>query len=364
MSAHAETTDDKIKNAGTQIDNLEQEKDEKENALDQLNNYKKTLSKDLSDLDNQLADISASLDELQVQVDEKNTSIAEKEIEVEKMQQQCDLQYNNMKKRIRYTYENGQQNVLEMLLDSSSFTDFLNRAEYALAIQKYDRQMLDDYQRNVVTLQAEKETLEDEKTQLVALQDEMTDKQAQVNTLIHEKQNKISVADAEINQTQAEIDDYERQIEDQKAYEKELEKQKAEEDAKRLAEIKAREAEENLKDKIVVPQAGDEALLAALIQCEAEGESYEGKLAVGSVVMNRVASSYFPNTVVGVIYQSGQFSPVASGRFATVLGKGANSTCVQAAKEVLGGVRTLSCLYFRVNTGVIDGIVIGNHVFY
>ena len=50
--------------------------------------------------------------------------------------------------------------------------------------------------------------------------------------------------------------------------------------------------------------ASDVAMLAALIQCEAGGESYEGKLAVGSVVMNRVDSSYFPDTVVGVIYQT------------------------------------------------------------
>ena len=102
----------------------------------------------------------------------------------------------------------------------------------------------------------------------------------------------------------------------------------------------------------------------ALIQCEAGGESYEGKLAVGSVVMNRVDSSYFPDTVVGVIYQSGQFSPVASGRFAVVLSSGADASCVQAATEVLAGTRTLNCLYFRRNNGLINGTVIGNHVFY
>ena len=87
-------------------------------------------------------------------------------------------------------------------------------------------------------------------------------------------------------------------------------------------------------------------------------------LAVGSVVLNRVASGSFPNSVVGVIYQSGQFSPVASGRFANVLAKGAGSASVQAAKEVLGGRRTISALYFRRNTGLIEGTVIGNHVFY
>ena len=110
--------------------------------------------------------------------------------------------------------------------------------------------------------------------------------------------------------------------------------------------------------------SSDLALLAALIQCEAGGESYEGKLAVGSVVLNRVNSSHFPNTVAGVIYQGGQFSPVASGRFASVLAKGADRSCTQAAGEVLGGNITIGTLYFRVNDGSIPGTVIGNHVFY
>jgi len=65
-----------------------------------------------------------------------------------------------------------------------------------------------------------------------------------------------------------------------------------------------------------------------------------------------------------VIYQGGQFSPVASGRFASVLAKGANQTCTRAANEVLGGNITVKSLYFRKNDGSIPGTVIGNHVFY
>ena len=156
---------------------------------------------------------------------------------------------------------------------------------------------------------------------------------------------------------------YAKEIEEQKAYEAKLEQQKAQEDAARMEEIKKQE-EEGANGANVVAQAGDLELLAALIQCESEGEPYEGKLAVGSVVLNRVASSYFPNSIVGVIYQSGQFSPVASGRFATVLAQGANGECTQAAQEVLGGRITTNALYVRRNTGTIQGTVIGNHVFY
>ena len=85
---------------------------------------------------------------------------------------------------------------------------------------------------------------------------------------------------------------------------------------------------------------------------------------MASVVLNRVKSSHFPNTVAGVIYQSGQFSPVASGRYALRLEQGVNSTCMQAAQEALGGTITIDALFFRTNNGIVQGTVIGNHVFY
>lgn len=146
-------------------------------------------------------------------------------------------------------------------------------------------------------------------------------------------------------------------------YEKQLEIQKAKEDVARLAAIKKQE-QENRSNVTYTPAQSDAYLLAAIIQCEAWGEPYDGKLAVGSVIMNRVRSSYFPNTVSGVIYQGGQFSPVASGRLAYRLEQGVDSDCMSAAQAVLGGMSTTNCLYFRVNNGIIEGTVIGNHVFY
>ena len=105
-------------------------------------------------------------------------------------------------------------------------------------------------------------------------------------------------------------------------------------------------------------------MLAALVECEAGGESYDGQLAVASVVVNRVKSGAFPNTVSGVIYQGGQFSPVASGRFAMVLAKGAAGSCTQAANAALSGNTNVSSLYFCQASSGVSGTVIGNHVFY
>ena len=111
---------------------------------------------------------------------------------------------------------------------------------------------------------------------------------------------------------------------------------------------------------------GDRYLLANLIYCEAGGEPYEGKLAVGAVVINRVLSSRYPGTISGVIYQSAQFSPVASGRLALALAEDrANAACYEAADQAMrGGSNVGNCLYFRTPLEGMEGQIIGGHIFY
>lgn len=109
--------------------------------------------------------------------------------------------------------------------------------------------------------------------------------------------------------------------------------------------------------------SNDVAMLAALIECEAGGESYTGMVAVGAVVVNRVNSGSFPNSISGVIYQSGQFTPVATGTFQSVLARGARSDCYAAAQAALAGESPVGgCLYF--NSGYGSGIQIGYQHFY
>ena len=81
----------------------------------------------------------------------------------------------------------------------------------------------------------------------------------------------------------------------------------------------------------------DVTLLGALIQCEAGGEPYEGKLAVGAVVMNRLRAGY-AGSISGVIYQSGQFTPASNGMLASVLASGVNGSCLQAAQQAIGEI--------------------------
>ena len=105
-------------------------------------------------------------------------------------------------------------------------------------------------------------------------------------------------------------------------------------------------------------------MLAAIIQCEAGGESYKGQVAVGAVVVNRVKSSRYPNSVESVIKQKSQFSPVRSGRFSKVLKKGARSSCYKAAKAALSGESPVgNAKSFRAGHSK-KGTQIGNQYFF
>lgn len=138
-----------------------------------------------------------------------------------------------------------------------------------------------------------------------------------------------------------------------------------------IASIKAREkAEAEAKAKLtanqgaVVVGADDTRLLAALIYCEAGNQGYEGHLAVGATVMNRVRSGAYPNSIYSVIYASGQFTPALNGKVARVYGGNIPESCMTAAREAINGATNIgTATHFR-RVGAHDGIVIGDHVFW
>lgn len=134
--------------------------------------------------------------------------------------------------------------------------------------------------------------------------------------------------------------------------------------AEQVAEKEAKEA--GITKKPAASANADEVtLLGALIQCEAGNGSYEGMLAVGAVVMNRVRSGAYPNSISGVVYQGGQFTPALSGSVAAVAASGVKSSCLQAAQEAISGIdNTNGALQFRSAASGAQGTVIGANVFF
>ena len=136
--------------------------------------------------------------------------------------------------------------------------------------------------------------------------------------------------------------------------------------AEAAAEAARRKAELKKQYEAVRASGNEVQVLGALIQLEAGGESYEGQLAVGAVVMNRVRSPRYPNTIADVIYAPGQF-PAASKRVHEIMTRGVKASCLKAAQEAINGISNVgSFTHFKSSRSSVSGahIVIGGHVFY
>jgi spore germination cell wall hydrolase CwlJ-like protein len=220
---------------------------------------------------------------------------------------------------------------------------------------------------------------EEEKANLMALKEEQESLATDLSNLMADASANIKKHEEQIAEAESEALEYEAEIEKQKNSIEELKQEESrriqasieesikesEEASKRQAAIDAGIEYVEETTPVYIPAADDLTKLAAIIYCEAGGEPYEGKLAVGTVVMNRVASTKYPNTIEEVLMQPYQFSPVGSGRYSIALAKTPDPTCLQAATEVLiNGVRTGKWLYFRTVNNIIQGDVIGNQVFY
>ena len=122
---------------------------------------------------------------------------------------------------------------------------------------------------------------------------------------------------------------------------------------------------ETVQKSSVAASVDEVTLLAALIQCEAGRESYEGKLAVGAVVMNRVRSGSYPGSISGVINAPSQFPPATNGKVAAVIANGPSASCVEAAQAAIDGATNVGgATHFRAASSGQAGVVIGNHVFW
>lgn len=140
--------------------------------------------------------------------------------------------------------------------------------------------------------------------------------------------------------------------------------------AKKAAEERALKEKAQKQVKAVQdapsPLSADEVtLLAGMIQCEAGNQSMEGMIAVGNVIMNRVRSGGYPNSVYGVITARGQFPPATNGTLSNVLARGVKSSCYSAAQAVMRGTNYVGgATHFRSVSSGYQGIIIGNHVFW
>ena len=347
----------------TEVENVQKEVQSKEEQLKQLNQEMKNTTDQIVKLTQEIGKIE---NEIQI-----------KEV---KLKQQKDVQarlYNDMKIRIQFMYENGSGSILEKMMESKSIADLINAVEYGNSITNYDRAMLKNYDKVCMQIVETQQDLKQKQQSIQVAKTECEKKQQLLSKSIITAKQELLLSTSELDQLIATAKANEEKL--AKEIEKQQQQQWEESQKPKPSETlpgpdSGNSDSGNQTEVPKDPEPGigtqpsenvtDLNLLAALIECESLGEVYEGKLAVGSVVLNRVESSWFPNTIREVIYQSGQFAPASSGRLELVLLRGASSSCMSAAQQVLGGVRNVNCLFFKRNTGDKEGTIIGNHVFY
>jgi len=361
VNIFAETTSEKIKKAEELKKQTEAQKDAVSDKKETLEDEKEVLKGQLEQLNSDLEEIGRNLEKIEGKIEVKTTEIEEAKQEVEEAITEQNEQYNFMKKRIKYLYERRDISILESFMTASSYADFLNKTEYIAKTEEYDQKMFAKCIELREGVEEKKANLENDMAELNVLKEQAAAEQSKVSSIVTNTSGAIANKEGAISAAALEEAAYQAEIEAQEANLTALKKQLAEEQAmsKRAAKMAWRDVSE------LQYEESDEELLACLIYCEAGNQPYEGQVAVGAVVVNRMRSAAYPNTMVGVIYQNKQFSPVASGRLAARLATGANERCHQAARDAMNGSTPVgNCLYFRTVIPEINGQIIGGHVFY
>lgn len=168
-------------------------------------------------------------------------------------------------------------------------------------------------------------------------------------------------------QKQAEKEAEEKALQEKKEAEEKAQRELEEAQNKEAERIAAEQAEAQRKAEeeaaVAQLQEADKELLASIIFCEAGNQPYEGQVAVGAVIMNRVKSAVYPNSISEVVYQSGQFGPAMTGWLDSVrYSAGYTPSAMQAAIDALSGSNPIGdCLYF--DQGGM-GYQLGDHYFH
>ena len=348
-----------------------------EESTQSLESKTSDLAGQLAGINQELVAISDQISTTEMQVEITNGEIQRTKDSLADAQAKEAQQYNDMKTRTPPPPPTGSASLLEMLFSAEDMTDFLNKADFIQNISDYDRKMLTELQETKNQIAEEEKTLQAQQDSLVSLQTSLDKKQSDL--------------EAKAAATSTDLATFQAQLAALRAQEA------AELEAKRQQELQQQQQQEQQQESDkpssgdgnstvtptppTTPDSGGDIIqgggsdathdelttFAALLDCEAIHD-YNSMLAVATVIMNRVESPLFPNSIHGVIYATGQFEPVWSGRLDSVLNSGPSSLALQVAQDAVNGARLSSVIdcYFFLYAGGTDrpGVNVGGNLFF
>ena len=239
FASNKEEAEEKKQEMQQNLNNIESEIDGLEEAVIDIEEF-------VQNLDIQLSELSNQLTTLNIQVDAKEEDIKTTQEELEAARVIEEKQYEDMKKRIRYMYENGNGMLIEALFQVESMAEFLNQAEYVTKISEYDRNMLVKFQETKDQIASLENNLQQELVALSTIQTEVETHKAEVEATIIIKNTEIQNYKDNISEAEAEKLTYANEIAFQErilAQLKEQEEQEALEQAQRESEAAVKQAE-------------------------------------------------------------------------------------------------------------------------
>lgn len=208
----ASTTEEQIADAKAQKAAAQSQLEAQQANMASLESKKQELESYLEELNTQYNDLTNSISELSIQAAQKEEELNSLKEQLEEAKQKSDKQYEDMKKRIVYMYENGSASMLELLLSSQDLAQFLNRAENISQISQYDRDMLQKYKDLQAEIKAQEEQAQEEAAAIGDLLTEKSSRQQEVQALTASTNENIQTYIYQISSSQEEISALNTQI--------------------------------------------------------------------------------------------------------------------------------------------------------
>lgn len=209
---------DKIKDIKSDINQIKKNIQQLEADKSNLQNY-------IARLDEEAASLTRQIEKLNEDIEEKKEEIVQAQAELDEAQRVADQQYEDMKLRIQYLYENGNPSYLEMFLTADSIGDFLNKSTYVKAMSEYDRKMMDEYIAQKEAVAAAKAVLESEEEELELMADAAKEQKETVEALIKKKTAEIQSYQAQIDSQNSEAAEFKEDLEEQEKLLNQIEEQ-------------------------------------------------------------------------------------------------------------------------------------------
>ncbi len=214
--------------------------------IEAIEKQQQALQSEINAKDAELVNLLVNIGILEDELDSKNAQLEQVTADLAEAEQTEADQYASMKKRIQFMYERGDTAMIEALLGSEDMADFLNRVEYVSEVYDYDRNLLTQYQTTVQQVADLKSTVETEKAELEAMQDEYAAQQTELENVLAAKKAKMGDYNNQLATAQAEAEAYKKTIAAQNQIIKEEErKQKEQEEKARAAAAKASAGKSN-----------------------------------------------------------------------------------------------------------------------